>query len=91
MNISKLTETVTMLEDNQKHNKLSFNKFKEVLKTRACITALHSEDKIYEIIIPKINLNKMFTAVMWNNKIYKINQPLKPFKEKFLKGIIKLF
>ena len=92
MNRSNLTEIVTMLVDAKPNNNLIFNRFEEVIKVRACITALHSNGKLYELIIPILPIsNTFFTAVSWNEKIYKIINSLKPFKDKFLKGTIQLY
>ncbi|MDR0942314.1 MAG: hypothetical protein LBM19_01705 [Holosporales bacterium] len=90
---SALREEVTLLEDNQDASKTTTRMYNEVLKTRASISRIGTENgnELLDVIIlkPPIKFKQTpFSALRWNNGDYKYKGTFKEHKEKYLKGVV---
>ena len=89
--ISTLTEKITLLKDSEDISKTTTSRFAEVIKVRASMRSINS--KLFEVVMlkpPAKFKNSQFSAIRWNNEDYSYEAPFAEYKEKFLKGKVKL-
>ncbi|MDR3031161.1 MAG: hypothetical protein LBU35_02125 [Holosporales bacterium] len=93
--MSKLTEKITLLENNDNLDGTTIARFKDSLEARAAITAIFNSNDLstnmFEVIIlnPPPGFGKVnFSGLKWRDEIYTYKTPFKLLKDKFLKGII---